>query len=309
MQVEPDGSFVGEEQARAGRVASCYVLTLSERRSASVHPKDQALQQAGKAGARARAESYQEKLEWARKHLDALDRDVSTFVTSDAYAILRDFNSETGKGVCHFSVKKAIPLDWSLRVGDIVHNMRSGLDALVYALALEHSGEPTNEDAINIQFLICDTEAEFRKREARRHGRMSPAAQDGITFVQPYKRPRAGYRNELAVLRDLSNIDKHRHLLPSFIAANRGRITIRHPDAPIAIRLPIRGRLVDRAVLGTFALHPGMDELDVEYESNLTLDISFEEPAAGNHGIVSTLRLVDIYIQEVVLAEMEQYFR
>lgn len=252
-------------------------------------------------------ESYQEKLAWAREHLDALDRDIAAFVNTDAYGIDRKFDPETCRVEFRFVVCKPFPREWGLRVGDIVHNMRSGLDALVYELALRNSGEPTEAQATDLQFLICDTEGEFFGRCRRRHGRMSLAAQEGIAFVQPFRRPRAGSKNELAVLRDLSNVDKHRHLLPCFASAHRGRITVRIPNA-LPNRLPIRGRLEHGTILGSVVLPRGVDPLlDVVYESNLTLDVAFEERKAGFTGICAVLRLIDTYIQDVVLAEMEQY--
>lgn len=259
---------------------------------------------------------HRERLEWARIHLDALKADMKAFVENDAYGAVGKFNAEIRQLTFHFRINKAFPSDWPLRVGDILHNMRSALDALVYSIALKHSGKPTDKEARDIQFLICDSPSEFANRSQQRHGRMSPAAQDAVASIQPYQRRKAGTKNELAVLRELSNIDKHRHLLPCFTAGS-GRIIVQierlGAGAPLSLGPPltlstIKGRLQDDTILGVMNVPRGIDELlDIAKKAEMAVSIAFDEPAAGYAGILTVLGLIEADIRKVVFPTLEPF--
>lgn len=262
-------------------------------------------------------ESYAEKLEWARKHLDALNADMTAFVKNEAYGAVGQFDPKTRQLTIRFRINKAFPPDWPLRVGDIVHNMRSALDSLVYALAFKYSGKPTDEQARDIQFLICDGPTEFAKRAPRWHGRMSPAAQNAIALVQPYQRRKAGAKNELSVLRDLSNIDKHRHILPCFVAGS-GRVVAQIErlggGPPLTLGPPkavsIKGRLQNDTILGVINVPPGIDPLlDVAKKADIAIDIALDEPAAGYAGISTVLGLIESDVRQVVFPALEPHLK
>src|ERR1039458_556639 len=58
--------------------------------------------------------------------------------------------------------------DWTLIIGDCVHNLRSALDHLVYAIAMHESGQnpPPKED--RLAFPIVDNPADRTAKEAIR---------------------------------------------------------------------------------------------------------------------------------------------
>lgn len=108
----------------------------------------------------------------------------------------------------------------SVIVGDIVHNLRSTLDHLTWQLACYHTGgNPLNPQ--RVQFPIEDKLAVFAKRCKPDGwiGEIAPAHQTIIERYQPYHGLNTPsqqfwtlYVHELALLRDLSNADKHRVL-------------------------------------------------------------------------------------------------
>jgi hypothetical protein len=110
----------------------------------------------------------------------------------------------------------AIPEDWRLRVGvligDTIHNARSALDYLIWQLAVQYISGPIPElRAKKIQFSVEDTSKEFTKR--RKALQEIPSSYWTIfDAAQPYN---GG--NFLALLRDLSNDDKHRVLPPILV--------------------------------------------------------------------------------------------
>ncbi len=122
----------------------------------------------------------------------------------------------------------ALPVRWSVRVGEFAHNLRSALDQLVWQLAAAH-GECAG--------LHGDTPCpgrhnEFPIRSRRDPGRMDvqlcgvgPAAREYIASVQPPRRFRQlqllnnGNRvgAGLGMLRDLCNQDKHQSCLRAHV--------------------------------------------------------------------------------------------
>jgi len=118
-------------------------------------------------------------------------------------------------------------------VGDVVHNMRSALDHLVYQLALINtSGNVARPD--RTQFPISDTRDRFEHATATDLAEVAPNHRAIIEGFQPYHPTEENtavgvYFHPLAMLRGLSNTDKHRILTPVLIPSTRFSI-----DGPVA---------------------------------------------------------------------------
>lgn len=113
-----------------------------------------------------------------------------------------------------------IPTRWSLLVGDAAHNMRGALDYLAYELVGFNNGGTYDE---RTQFPISHTPDE------KGHGRLGwrtitllGAHWSIIEKAQPYHDPTNIYAASLGLLKDISNTDKHRLLVPVSIAADVG---------------------------------------------------------------------------------------
>lgn len=97
---------------------------------------------------------------------------------------------------------------WSVLVGETVYNLRSALDYLVYALAHRDSGSHQEQT----QFPICGKQEEFAGQARRRLAGVNDTHVQAIEALQPYagEGPDCDWLERLA---DLSNPDKHRHLV------------------------------------------------------------------------------------------------
>jgi hypothetical protein len=123
-----------------------------------------------------------------------------------------------------------VPVDLVTVVGDAVHNMRSALDTIAYALACDHLGQPlTGDQEQATQFPICEDAAKFeaffrKKGRALLYGQQQCLA---LRCVQPFAFTEeaathgvtggstpAEDRDSDAIYRlhQVSNIDKHRRL-------------------------------------------------------------------------------------------------
>jgi hypothetical protein len=157
----------------------------------------------------------QAKIKRAGLHLKMLNTEMQAWIDSHPYRFVTEVDPETGEGVVVVRAEKADeqpPLDWGVTVGDIAHNLRSALDHLVCQLAMLDGA-----DCGATQFPICDTpEAWAAEMWKKRLKGLDLRHQTRIKRIQPYHRRKPGIH--LAVLRDLSNADKHRLINPVNLA-------------------------------------------------------------------------------------------
>lgn len=109
----------------------------------------------------------------------------------------------------------------SLLVGDIVHNLRCALDHLIHHLARHNTGDNLKHPK-STQFPIADTPMHYQEQAKRYLQEIAHEHQSIIESFQPYHPMDANvfvgdYFHPLAMLRDLSNFDKHRLLTPILI--------------------------------------------------------------------------------------------
>ena len=178
---------------------------------------------------------HRTKLSWAQAHLDALEAEVDAFLDGDPYEVRLKYDPKRSAYVATLYVHKTIPLErWGLMVGDTVHGIRSALDALMYSLWIADVGrKPTVDEVTSIQFVIADNDGFWERERKKRLRVVGPRLQKALDSVQPYRRKRPGFRDFLSVVRDLSNVDKHRHVLVVGEAATDAGITFTFPNGDI----------------------------------------------------------------------------
>ena len=99
--------------------------------------------------------------------------------------------------------------------GEIVHDLRSALDNLIYDVSRRNNN---NVEVEQTQFVIADDEASYRNQQWRLR-KLTDKQKSKVESIQPYN-------NEdkwASLLSDLSNRDKHRYLI---ILYNHSRITV-----------------------------------------------------------------------------------
>lgn len=101
---------------------------------------------------------------------------------------------------------RPLSLGFGVVVGEVIYNLRAALDYLIYELALRNSGQVQDRT----QFPIESTASGFDGRRKTNLKGISDPHIAAIEMLQPYKGC-----NWTALLRDLSNPDKHRRLTES----------------------------------------------------------------------------------------------
>lgn len=185
--------------------------------------------------------------------------------------------------------------DAELTFGDCIHNLRSALDHLAYQLVVLNKRTPGNKTFFPIHDRPPRTGVKhlWRKRPLVRD--VSVKAYRLIESVQPYKRGNIGGR--LAELRDLDNIDKHRHLLVTVQAIDwvigtawRGAQSPPYglPECRLIPNAPIHGQVAARVRWPV--PHPNLDP-NLHLAIGIRLDKSLGKQFARRplSGVVSAL--------------------
>lgn len=151
-----------------------------------------------------------EKVERADKQTRLLNREFRAFARGKTRRIAHGPDPESSDYIFWVEVLKETPvLRWGVRIGEVIHNLRSALDHLAWQLALAHlRREPTEEEASFIHFPIAKSKGDFKSLQVL--GFITTDHADLLRPHQPYHGGGDPTKHPLAVLNRLSNHDKHR---------------------------------------------------------------------------------------------------
>lgn len=162
------------------------------------------------------------KTERADEHIRDLNAEINTLIDGNIYRLISEPDADSRECVLRV-VGPEPPGRFAVITGEIVHQLRSSLDHLVWQLVIANKQTPTRSH----QFPICDTPKKFEM--ARNRGKIkgiSLSAQTLIDACQPYSKSKDVDRNFLHVLRELDNSDKHHSLTIVIATANARELSI-----------------------------------------------------------------------------------
>jgi hypothetical protein len=128
------------------------------------------------------------------------------------YRVSGEFEGNRREYVVKVFGELNVPLRVAVIAGEIIHHLRSSLDHLICALAINEGVAP--EDTGRLQFPICSTPEKFE--EAVKKGQIngiSTNAYDFIKAIQPYNTNNGFEASKLYWLHHWDNADKHRLLI------------------------------------------------------------------------------------------------
>lgn len=165
-------------------------------------------------------DSAREKLGRAEQHLGELHAAEKRFLETEPYEVVAAEVEANGLEHVYRLKVRAEPIpELSALLGDAVHNIRSSLDHVVYAVACHQAPGLTDKQKRGLQFPVCGTSPDFQKKV--NDGRLR-----GIKDLAPFEalQPYNGGPTWLPVVTALDNIDKHRRLAILASATERGQI-------------------------------------------------------------------------------------
>jgi len=145
------------------------------------------------------------RIDRAKKHLNILNREISSFIASQPYRCTIKKDPQDGLNIfCPYLVKK-FPPSWGLLIGEVAHGLRTALDNIAWSLAV-------TRDNLTAFPIYLERNSKFTTRL----NRLRDDVRADVEAVQPYNRPNGEkLRHPLWVLSLIDDIDKHRIILPT----------------------------------------------------------------------------------------------
>ena len=152
------------------------------------------------------------KLQWAKEHLDALDRELALLKQSNTQRLSTEDDLENGWYIVRVDFPSN-PRQFTVALisGDFISCLRSSLDHLAWQLALLTTDTPSRD----ICFPICEKNSlDTQLRIVKSTYGIPDAAVSIMKSLQPYNSGDAYKSTHLWRLNKLWNVDKHRHIMP-----------------------------------------------------------------------------------------------
>jgi hypothetical protein len=166
------------------------------------------------------------KYNWASKHMDAVARAIQKSVDPNAHPVAVDINLEPPHGniaVARVTKLPRLQTDYGLALGDTIQNFRAALDHLAWCL-VKLGNDPRPANPQSVYFPMARSGKSFR-------GRISewlPGVPQGYrAIIRRYQPYRSGDRaKSIRWLRNLSNTDKHRILIPAVVSLGQANLSV-----------------------------------------------------------------------------------
>lgn len=161
-------------------------------------------------------DSVNQKLYRARVHFDELTREITAYYKTKPGTMIEVEDGDPNYRKFEFREKMPVPARFGLICGDCLQCMRSCLDYLIWELVLAEGNKPT----VLSMFPIEMTLQKYKDAVTKRH-RLDGMAESAIAIIdslQPYhlQDPK---ESPLSILDELTNINKHRRVLLTSLAA------------------------------------------------------------------------------------------
>lgn len=251
-----------------------------------------------------------EKLNRADCHLKTLHEEIGAFIDAKRDSIVDDFEHERSSYVFWLQDLEEPPLRWGVIIGEIVHNLRSALDHLVWQV-IKLKRKPRGKPGYPI--WCKEPEGGFcawAYGSSNHRGPLfgaSPRAIACIERTQPYH---GGDCRLLLLLDRLWSADKHRFMLPRYVTINPLETLMaeyigNHDAGPnVSIQLG-SGAITERgAELVVIGLNPRGLNPKVEMKGDQPFEVTFD----GDRGIVESLEEIVAFVRTSVLGTLQELF-
>lgn len=158
----------------------------------------------GPGGAADSSVGVRAKVARALELLLQLDEQLHAYLDTDPLAAVQELRNGGRDIAVSLRVTRQPPVELSLLVGEVAHQLRSALDHLAYGFVLAAGNTPTTRTSFPVA-------TERPAKQLSVAGGIRPKALAAVEALQPYQRPDPE-QHPLHTLNTLWNIDKHRHL-------------------------------------------------------------------------------------------------
>ena len=171
----------------------------------------------------------------AQQQLTCLEGDITRYGQFVEGQICHEVDVAAGRQTWVYRGENDVPVEFSVRVGEVIHNLRSSLDHLITQLVLENGQQPTTRNA----FPIFRSKEQYEKDAKRMLQGLHEAARTRIESLQPFKK-HGFIGSQLWMLHCLSNVDKHLCLNMTSTYMRGPQVEIEETQGPVN-RAPLKG--------------------------------------------------------------------
>ncbi len=251
---------------------------------------------------------HTEKLARAVEHMEAIEMITSEWVKTKR--VTHDLDAETGERIVRLFLPEA-PTELSYRVSECLHNARSALDNLAFALALAYSqGAFTPQRQETSEFPIFWGRAPRRNELERKLGCVDPNARRIIENLQPYC---SADHFWLYLLHHLNRVDKHRFGYGA--ALSQTGLGVGNPafgDRTVIETMTLTGRVIGMphgyTELGRYrGWHEIAGQRHMYVPMVVEVDAVFLEPESKGRPIAATIRQIIEKIESEIVKPLRPF--
>ncbi len=240
------------------------------------------------------------KVARASRHIQELEHGIGEYLASKPVVLIVEQPEDLIDLDCHVwvaRVKRTVPKEFAVVIGDVVHNLRAALDLLATDLV-----RLNGQDGSSVYFPFAQTDANLERQIKEKNFRR--AHPDVVALLRSLK-PYTGGNVALRGLHDLDIQDKHQALIPTFSAAKTEEFTMLFNGAVNTI--PEWASSIPRDGYW-MVMMPALDNVPLGSEIAASYALIFHDdtPFAGSE-IVPTLRGLCDYVTSVVKAFQSLY--
>ena len=248
--------------------------------------------------------SVELKIFRAAQHIESLKSELEGYFQSNPGKMVRQPHSREDEAVFRFIPSGPIPARFGLIVGDVLQNLRSSLDYLVWELVLAANNQPSEKN----MFPICSTVESF-DQQIKRHrlDGVSPDAVAEIKTLQPYHLGQDFSKSILWAVDELTNINKHRRiLLTSLMATTVPKENFVIQDGHVWFHQPAGSPQVfdSNTQFGPFPIIDGK----VHVNTQIAAGIAFDEGPAKGMEVSFCAGYWTYYVLKTLLPRFEKFF-
>jgi hypothetical protein len=241
------------------------------------------------------------KLDRAKLHIETFGNEVEAFLKSDPPPFGFRTEESPGSGeaveyVLYAIVRQPPRREFALIVGDAVQNMRIALEYLAYELS-----SPKARKAGTTSFPIYEDAAKFNPSGI---ATVKGDERTLIERVQPYAASKIPSDDPLAVLRKLSNLDKHQLLVPMIAAVSLRESWVASDNAEVRFHFIARGPIEHDTKIVAFTATPKDAALDMNVQPRSGLEIQLQNTGIVGFDIsaLDLLQMIEYHIRQTVIA-------
>jgi hypothetical protein len=236
------------------------------------------------------------KVDCASRKLASLNREVGAVFASvqpHPYAIFEKHSADRRHHTFRLYPRweREVGLRWGVTLGEVVHDLRSALDHLVWQLVRLNAQIADHMHSFPI-YLAEPAQGFLRSttwKRGDRHGPLRRVSRDAIRVIEGCQPYNGGDCILLHILNDLWNIDKHRHLLPVLALTDEPAIHLRNAEL---VEMWTERSDEDGANIVHVTVDPTGSDPHVDVQPGLPRDVAFGDGTAAIDQLLDTARYI-----------------